>query len=550
MLSSPRFTQSFGIAAITALCVIPMASQIETERGVRSSTVDLVGEFCRDCHDPTSESGGVVLDAAAFDDVGAHAELLERVVRKLRARTMPPPENPRPSEASYQRATAYLETALDESAAAAPNPGVLPQLHRLTRTEYRNTIRDLLSLENLPAELDYELLLPADNSSSGFDNIAELLFVSPAIMERYLETARKISRVAVGDPDLPVMVNIHRMPLHLPQDDAVAGLPLGTRGGLATDSYFPLDAEYSFRVQLERPAREQHELEITIDGARVAAATIGLATPPSPPQRVFEFRVPVDAGPHRVGATFVERTAALDERTLRPQRRSRGTLPAMEIVTISGPYSATGPGDTPSRDRLFVCRPQSAAEQAPCAREILGYAGAPRLSAARRCSRRRGALAVLRSRPRGTRLRARHPARARARAGEPAVPVPHRASSGWRRARNDVRDRRSWSWRRASRFSCGAACRTTSCSTSPLRASSRSRACCRGRSHACSRTRAPMRWSVISRRNGCSCATWPAATRIRSCSATTTKACAAFSRPRRSCSSRASSAANAACSIC
>jgi hypothetical protein len=344
---------------------------MQTEGGARSLTVDVVGEYCSDCHDPVTQSGGVVLDAAAFDDVGAHAELLERVVRKLRAQTMPPPENPRPSAATYERVTAYLTTALDRSAAAAPNPGLLPQLHRLTRTEYRNTIRDLLRLEELPAELDYELLLPADNSSSGFDNIAELLFVSPAIMERYLEAARKISRLAIGDPELPVMVNIHRMPLHLPQDHAVAGLPLGTRGGLATDSYFPLDAEYSFRVQLERPPREQHELEITVDGARVASATIGPNPLATPPQRVFDFRVPVDAGPHRVGATFVERTAALDERTLRPQRRSRGTLPAIEIVTISGPYSAAGPGETPSRARLLLCRPQSAAEEAPCAREIL-----------------------------------------------------------------------------------------------------------------------------------------------------------------------------------
>ena len=371
MPSSRRFTQSFGIATIAALAAIPIASRLQTERGGRSVTVDVVGEYCSDCHDAVTQSGGVVLDAAAFDDVGAHAELLERVVSKLRAQTMPPPENPRPSAATYERVTAYLTTALDRSAALRPNPGVLPQLHRLTRTEYRNTIRDLLSIEDLPAELDYELLLPADNSSSGFDNIAELLFVSPAIMERYLEAARKISRLAIGDPELPVMVNIHRMPLHLPQDQPVAGLPLGTRGGLATDSYFPLDAEYSFRVQLERAPREQHELEITIDGARVAAATIGMNPSATPPQRVFDFRVPVDAGPHRVGATFVERTAALDERTLRPQRRSRGTLPAIEIVTVSGPYSAAGPGETPSRARLLVCRPQNAAEEAPCARQIL-----------------------------------------------------------------------------------------------------------------------------------------------------------------------------------
>ncbi|HUQ53050.1 MAG TPA: DUF1592 domain-containing protein, partial [Gammaproteobacteria bacterium] len=371
MPSSPRLAQWFGVATVAALGAIPVLSVVETERGGHSLTVAVVGEYCNDCHDAISQSGGVVLEAAAFDDVGAHAELLERVVRKLKARTMPPPENPRPTAAAYERVTTYLETALDASAAAAPNPGTLPQLHRLTRTEYRNTIRDLLAIENLPAELDYELLLPADNSSSGFDNISDLLFVSPAIMERYLEAARKLSRLAVGDPELPVMVNIHRMPLHLPQDDAGAGLPLGTRGGLATDSYFPLDGEYSFKVQLERAPREQHELEITVDGARVASATIGLTNLANPPQRVFEFRVPIDAGPHRVGATFVERTGALDERTLRPQRRSRGTLPAMEIVTISGPYAPSGPGDTPSRERLFVCRPQTVAEQTACAHEIL-----------------------------------------------------------------------------------------------------------------------------------------------------------------------------------
>jgi mono/diheme cytochrome c family protein len=368
----PKFTESFGIAAIAALGIVAVASQVETGRDGQALATAVAGEYCSDCHDALSQSGGVVLTPEAFEDVGAHAELLERVVRKLRAGSMPPPEYDRPSAATYERVTPYLEKALDASAAAAPNPGALPQLHRLTRTEYRNTIRDLLAIESLPAELDYELLLPADNASSGFDNIAELLFVSPAIMERYLEAARKISRLAVGDPELPVMVNIHRMPLHLPQDDPVAGLPLGTRGGLATDSYFPLDAEYSFRVQLERAPRERHELEITVDGARVAAATVGV--PPAEggqPLREFEFRVPVDAGPHRIGATFVERTAAFDERTLRPQRRGRGTLPAIELVTISGPYAATGPGETPSRDRLFVCRPQNAAEETPCAREIL-----------------------------------------------------------------------------------------------------------------------------------------------------------------------------------
>jgi hypothetical protein len=364
--------EAFGVAAVVALAAAALVDARAPARGSPALVAEVIGRYCNDCHDALSQSGGVVLDRAALGDVGAHAELWERVARKLRGGTMPPPDNPRPSPAEYAGVVGYLEATLDGNAAAAPNPGTTPLLHRLTRTEYRHTIRDLLALPDLPAEMDYELLLPADNSASGFDNIADLLFVSPVAMERYLEAARKISRLAVGDPAMPEIVNIHRSPLELPQDDAVDGLPLGTRGGLRIAGYFPLDAEYVFHVELERAPREQHELAITLDGATVASAAIGvpgqgLARPPSE----LEFRVPVDSGPHTVGATFIERTAALDERTLRSARRSRGTLPAIELVTISGPYAATGPGSTPSRERLFVCTPGSAAEQPACAREIL-----------------------------------------------------------------------------------------------------------------------------------------------------------------------------------
>jgi mono/diheme cytochrome c family protein len=361
----------FGIAAATALLATSWLGLRDRGPADRALTAGTIAHYCRDCHDELSQSGDVVLDPKALTDIGAHAELWEKVVRKLRARNMPPAGNPRPAIAAYDEIASFLETALDRAAAAAPNPGTLPQLHRLTRTEYRNTIRDLLALDDLPAEMDYELLLPADNASSGFDNIADLLFVSPAIMERYLEAARKLSRLAVGDPDTPVMVNIHRLPLQQPQDEEVEGLPLGTRGGLVTDSYFPLDAEYVVRVELERRQRERHELAISIDGERVAEAMTGVRDDRGRPQDTFEFRVPVDAGPHRVGATFVARTAALDERVVRQLRRSRGTLPAIEVVTISGPYTPTGPGSTPSRERLFSCHPATVAEEAPCAREIL-----------------------------------------------------------------------------------------------------------------------------------------------------------------------------------
>jgi len=323
-----------------------------------------IGNYCLDCHNDLDLAGNLALDPDALGDVGAHAEILEKVVHKLDAGTMPPLGEPRPGTAVYETIVAYLEDGLDAAAELAPNPGTLPQLRRLTRTEYKNAVRDLIALENLPAEMDYELLLPADNASSGFDNIADLLFVSPVIMERYLGAAQKIARLAVGDLSMPEMVNIHRMPLELPQDEAVEGLPFGTRGGLLTASYFPLDAEYVVEVELAGRGRDTHEIEITLDGERVALGQTG-------GRGGLSFRVPVAAGPRVVGATFVHRTHALDESTVRVQRRSRGTLPAIELVTISGPYQPSGPGETPSRERIFVCEPAAAADETPCAREIL-----------------------------------------------------------------------------------------------------------------------------------------------------------------------------------
>lgn len=360
-----------GLAGIVLAAAFALQYARDTETaGLRVASA-MLREHCVDCHDSDTRSGELVLDPAALSDVAGHAEIFERVVRKLRARAMPPPDEPRPDDATYERVAGFLETSLDRAATEAPNPGRLPLLHRLSRTEYRNAIRDLLALDDLPREMDYELLLPADNASSGFDNIADLLFVSPVIMERYLEAARKISRLAVGDPDTPVMVNLHRMPLQLPQDEDVSGLPFGTRGGLAIDSYFPLDAEYVVRVEMQSAARELQEIEITVDGARAASGSIGPSSLRRQPPATLEFTVPVSAGPHRLGATFLRRTEALDESTVRVMRRSYGTLPAMKLVTLSGPFNATGPGDTPSRQRIFVCRPANSEQETPCARKIL-----------------------------------------------------------------------------------------------------------------------------------------------------------------------------------
>ena len=326
----------------------------------------VVTQYCTGCHNARAQTAGLVLDPAELADAGQNAETWEKVIRKLRAGSMPPVNVPRPEPEDYETLASFLEAELDAASEAIVNPGRLPLLHRLTRTEYRNAIRDLLALDNLPREMDYDLLLPADNASSGFDNIADLLFVSPTTMERYLEAARKISRLAVGDPTAPEMVNIHRIHPESVQNARVEALPFGTRGGLAVEGYFPVDADYVIDVELAGRAREPHRLEITIDGERVELVTIGGEDAPP-----TEFRIPIEAGPKLVGITFVQRNAALEEATLLPRTRSRGTQPAIANATIRGPYDVIGPGDTPSRRQIFLCQPQNPAEEAECAERIL-----------------------------------------------------------------------------------------------------------------------------------------------------------------------------------
>jgi mono/diheme cytochrome c family protein len=342
-----------------------------------------IKQYCVGCHSAALKTGGVVLDPASLNQVANNAETWERAIKQLRAKSMPPVPMPRPDAATYDRVASYLETELDRTAAAKPNPGDLPTLHRLTRTEYHNAIRDLLALDDLPKEMDYTLLLPSDNASSGFDNIADLLYVSPATMERYLDASTKISRLAVGDPAMPLMVNIYRTPLEGPQDSQVEDLAFGTRGGTAIRSYFPLDGEYEINIELAGAARDTHQLEVTVDGERKQIVTLGGnagrggrgaagggrggrggASP-------TDFRIAVKAGPRLIGVTFVQKTEALDEATLHPRQRSRGTQPAIAAVTIRGPYNVTSPGDTPSRQRIFTCRPANAAAEPACARQIL-----------------------------------------------------------------------------------------------------------------------------------------------------------------------------------
>ncbi len=361
---------------LTALAASPLTLQAA---GSPSSSSAVLTQYCLTCHNEKLKIGGFAIEPAGVAHVGTNAEVWEKVVRKLRTSAMPPAGVPRPDSATVDSVASYLESELDRVATAKPNPGKLPLLHRLTRTEYQNAIRDLLALDALPKEMEYSLLLPSDNSGSGFDNIADLLFVSPTAMESYLDAAQKISSLAVGDPATPVMVNRYRISPDQPQDARVDELSFGTRGGLAVRSDFPLDGEYVVKVEFAGAARQPEQLEIIVDGERVQLVTMAAAAPPRVAgRRAYlgalkprEFRIPVKAGPKLMGITFIDQNEMRDEETLRPQMRDRGTRLAIASVTISGPYGTKTPGDTPSRKRIFACQPATAAEELPCAKRIL-----------------------------------------------------------------------------------------------------------------------------------------------------------------------------------
>ena len=364
----------------------------------------LLARYCVGCHNDRTLTAGVSLQGLDLDRAGEHlgdAELWEKVVRKLRARSMPPAGRPRPGEAQYEAAASRLEAALDAAAAAAPNPGRRPAVHRLNRAEYANAVRDLLALE-----IDARALLPADDSGYGFDNIADVLSVSPMLTERYLSAARKISRLAVGDPGLTPATEIFTVDKYLKQDARVSDdLPFGSRGGLAVRHTFPVDGEYVVKIYLSRTydgrlrgLADRHDLEVRLDGVLVRSLTVGgpvRGAAGAEQRRDYrnsaddgqEVRFAVPAGPHLLAVTFVDQAAVL-EGMRRPhyavtsyEYAGDQTLdPGIGRVELRGPYNVTGRGDTPSRRAVFVCRPPvgaapSGPEETACARKILERLG-------------------------------------------------------------------------------------------------------------------------------------------------------------------------------
>ena len=392
-------------ALLLTLSYVPahsIAQQQSTSSSGAAALRPVLDRYCVTCHNGRLKTAGLELDALDVNRVGSDAETWERVARKLRTREMPPAGLPRPDRDTYDRATTTLEAALDRAATANPNPGRVV-VHRLNRTEYTNAVRDLLALE-----IDGRSLLPADEpNQQGFDNMAGVLSVSPRLLENYLSAASVVSRLAIGHDSLGPIENTFRIPTALVQDDRTSDdLPFGSRGGLSIPYHFPLDGEYRISVRLKRQLYlyligmgEPHQIDIRVDGALIKRFTIGgqgkgMTAPESfagntqgdPAWEVYmhtaddalTVRAPVTAGAHRVGVSFVKQFWEPEGVLQPPQRgfaRTTNELyfgdPAVDNVTIAGPYTPRAASDTPSRRRVFTCRTPKPSEEEACARTIL-----------------------------------------------------------------------------------------------------------------------------------------------------------------------------------
>jgi hypothetical protein len=348
-----------------------------------SSQQALVDKYCLGCHSAKLKTGGIGLEGLSVSQVAEHGDAWEKVLRKVRSREMPPRGLPRPTESEYAAFSQSLEDSLDRAAAAHPNPG-RPAIHRLNRTEYSNAIRDLLALDTQPGAA-----LPGDNTSFGFDNIADVLSMSPALLERYVSVARSVSRLAIGDLNAKPVKDYYEPPrdptVKRPRNERSGDdLPFDSRGGVDFKRYFPLDGEYLIQIKMKPDPQ--------------IAAEEGIEKPV-----VYEIRLPLKAGMHAVGVTF-PRDSSKEESELPPGGRRppaapmkaahvgrsdpmdlwldsarlkrfdvpRGSAdPDVANVMVGGPYSVTGRGFTASRERIFMCRPESQKDEDGCARAIL-----------------------------------------------------------------------------------------------------------------------------------------------------------------------------------
>ena len=377
-------SRAFLVCALfLALSFAPAtAFRVEAQPADAATQRALVDRYCVGCHNDRITSGNLRLDNADLSAVGEHGALWEKVVQKLRGGLMPPPGRPRPEPVVYQGFAAWLETELDRAAAAAPNPGRTESFHRLNRTEYQNIVRDLLVID-----MDFSNLLPIDDSGGGdapFDNIASSLRLTQSLMEVYLSVANRVSRLAVGGapPEAELQFRVHG---DLDQRVYFEGMPFGTRGGILVDYIFAVDGEYEIEVNVR--GRGTGHIELALDGERIRLFEV------APPKRAggeyggprvasHVVRIPIGAGPRQITAAFVNEGPYLmaegDRKLFFGESQGFAVvgdaairLPGIEDIWIKGPLTVTGKGNTPSRERLFVCYPQDELEEEPCARTIL-----------------------------------------------------------------------------------------------------------------------------------------------------------------------------------
>jgi hypothetical protein len=364
-VTNPRitFSKSASVLFIVLLAVItrsasPSADAQQSPAAAAPTAASpeaaFLNQYCIGCHNQRAKIGGLALDTLDVARVAPAAETWEKVVKKIRTGMMPPSGAKRPERTALDRFAAELESRLDRAVDPAAAL-VTPALHRLNRTEYANAIRDLLAVD-----VNVNTLLPADGSSEGFDNLAEALAVSPSLIQGYVSAAMKISRLAVGDRTLPPSQTTFAPPPGLAQDRHIDGLPLGTRGGVVFHHTFPLDAEYEFA--LGGRGAGPGAIDLTIDGAQVKV------------DNPRGFRVKVTAGPHDIGLSLVDRQrgAGVDEIYSDFRTNATFTTPGgVPTLVVTGPFDATGVGESPSRRAIFSCKPATAAEETTCARTIL-----------------------------------------------------------------------------------------------------------------------------------------------------------------------------------
>jgi hypothetical protein len=383
---------SKGTAALTFCSLLVVSAAVHTAAEPQIQAPDrraVLNQYCVTCHNESAKTAGLTLDSMDLSAISRDAAVWEKVVGKLRSGMMPPQGSPHPDDVTRRALVSWLTTELDRAAAAKPNPG-RPLLSRLNRTQYANVIRDLLTLE-----VDPSVLLPPDDAAYGFDNIGDVLGISPVLLERYMDAAGKVSALAIGDPDIGPASETFRIRQDASQDVHLEGMPIGTVGGILAKVTLPLDGEYvlttrMFRTNLgvTRGLEYEHQIEYAVDGKRVHTFNMGgeadfkanLVNMTKLGDEIDErghIRLPLTAGPHVITAAFVERSAAFNPTRLQPFIRSstdtRDTSghPHFEMFMVTGPFNPTGPGDTPSRRKVFICRPANRSDEEPCARKII-----------------------------------------------------------------------------------------------------------------------------------------------------------------------------------